>query len=118
MQNKPKLVAPLDERALDNINTPDEYAAALAALTVPCADPLKLRVQYFALMREQAGRSEETIETAAATAADLYGELAARHAFTLKAEQLKVAVNGEFTDWSRPLAAGDAVVFIPPVAGG
>jgi molybdopterin converting factor small subunit len=33
-------------------------------------------------------------------------------------EQLKVAVNSEFTDWSRRLSAGDAVVFIPPVAGG
>jgi molybdopterin converting factor small subunit len=31
---------------------------------------------------------------------------------------LKVAVNSEFSDWSRPLKAGDAVVFIPPVAGG
>jgi molybdopterin converting factor small subunit len=29
-----------------------------------------------------------------------------------------VAVNSEFSDWSRPLIAGDAVVFIPPVAGG
>ena len=33
-------------------------------------------------------------------------------------EHLKVAVNTEFADWSRPLAAGDTVVFIPPVAGG
>jgi molybdopterin converting factor small subunit len=31
---------------------------------------------------------------------------------------LKVAVNADFADWSRPLQAGDAVVFIPPVAGG
>jgi molybdopterin converting factor small subunit len=31
---------------------------------------------------------------------------------------LRVAVNDEFADWSQPLAAGDRVVFIPPVAGG
>jgi molybdopterin converting factor small subunit len=31
---------------------------------------------------------------------------------------LRVAVNGEFGDWEQPLAEGDAVVFIPPVAGG
>jgi len=31
---------------------------------------------------------------------------------------LRVAINGEFAEWSTPLAAGDAVVFIPPVAGG
>jgi molybdopterin converting factor subunit 1 len=79
---------------------------------------MQLKVQYYALMREQAGRSEETLETSAATPADLYGELIARYGFTLTREQLKVAVNTEFSEWSRPLAAGDAVVFIPPVAGG
>jgi molybdopterin converting factor subunit 1 len=79
---------------------------------------MQLKIQYYALMREQAGRSEETIDTAAATPADLYGELAARYGFTLSREQLKVAVNSEFSDWSRRLTAGDAVVFIPPVAGG
>jgi len=79
---------------------------------------MQLKIQYYALMREQAGRSEETLETAAATPADLYGELALRYPFTLALEQLKVAVNSEFSDWSRPLESGDAVVFIPPVAGG
>jgi molybdopterin converting factor small subunit len=29
-----------------------------------------------------------------------------------------VAINAEFSDWSQPLLEGDAVVFIPPVAGG
>ena len=79
---------------------------------------MPLTVQYFALLREQAGRSQETLETQAATPADLYAELRARHPFTLSREQLKVAVNGDFSDWSRRLAAGDSVVFIPPVAGG
>jgi molybdopterin converting factor subunit 1 len=79
---------------------------------------MQLKIQYYALMREQAGRSEETVDTAAATPTDLYGELTARHGFTLSREQLKVAVNSEFCDWSRPLESGDAVVFIPPVAGG
>src|ERR1700722_18802947 len=78
---------------------------------------MQLKIQYYALMREQAGRSEETIDTAAATPADLYGEFVARYGFTLSREQLKVAVNSEFSDWSRRLTAGDAVVFIPPVAG-
>ena len=81
-------------------------------------NPMQLKIQYYALMREQAGRSEENLETSAATPADLYGELVARYGFTLAREQLKVAVNGEFGEWSRRLAAGDAVVFIPPVAGG
>jgi molybdenum cofactor guanylyltransferase len=105
-----------DPRALDNVNTPEEYSQAVAALEILA--PMQLKIQYYALMREQAGRSEETLETSAATPADLYSELAARYGFTLSREQLKVAVNSEFSDWSRRLAANDAVVFIPPVAGG
>jgi molybdenum cofactor guanylyltransferase len=110
------LIDPPDPRALDNVNTPEEYSQAVAALE--SLAPMQLKIQYYALMREQAGRSEETLETAAATPADLYSELAARYGFTLSREQLKVAVNSEFSDWSRKLAANDAVVFIPPVAGG
>ena len=110
------LIDPPDPRALDNVNTPEEYSQAVAALETLA--PMQLKIQYYALMREQAGRSEETLETAAATPADLYSELAARYGFTLSREQLKVAVNSEFSDWSRKLAANDAVVFIPPVAGG
>ena len=103
-------------RALDNINTPEEYGAAVTALK-PNADK-HIRVQYFALLREQAGRSDETVQTAAATPRDLYLELQSRYPFSLGVDMLRVAVNAEFGDWTRPLADGDAVVFIPPVAGG
>jgi molybdenum cofactor guanylyltransferase len=60
---------------------------------------MHLKIHYYALMREQAGRSEESLETSAATPADLYGELTARYGFTLAREQLKVAINSEFSDW-------------------
>ena len=80
--------------------------------------PRTLRVQYFAILREQAGRSEETLDTTAATPAELYDELRRRHPFQLAAAQLKVALNSEFSDWQTPLRHGDTVVFIPPVAGG
>ena len=113
------LLKPRDRHALDNINTPEEYQHALDALDSNApTNAMQLKIQYFALMREQAGRSEETLETSAATPADLLSELNARYGFTLSREQLKVAVNSEFADWSRRLSAGDAVVFIPPVAGG
>jgi molybdopterin converting factor subunit 1 len=78
----------------------------------------RVHLRYYALLREQAGRQTETIETAALTPGDLYAELAARHGFRLAQTQLKVAVNDSFTEWSHPLADGDEVVFIPPVAGG
>jgi len=119
MRHPARLLAPLDRRALDNVNTPEDYAQALTELSgVPHGIKMQLKVQYYAVMREQAGRSEEWLETAAATPADLYGELVARYGFSLPREQLKVAVNSEFSEWSRKLSGGDAVVFIPPVAGG
>lgn len=113
-----KVLEPRDRRALDNVNTPDEYRDALRSFDSEAPAPMQLKIQYYALMREQAGRSDETLETAASTPADLYSELKARYGFTLSPEQLKVAVNSEFASWSRKLAAGDSVVFIPPVAGG
>ena len=95
-------------------------AAALEANAGSTSDskPRTLRVQYFAILREQAGRSEETLDTTAATPAELYDELRRRHPFQLAAAQLKVALNSEFSDWQTPLRHGDTVVFIPPVAGG
>ena len=80
--------------------------------------PKQLNVQYYALLREQAGRREEALQSCARTPRELYAELAARYPFTLGPELLRVAVNAEFADWSTPLRDGDAVVFIPPVAGG
>lgn len=77
-----------------------------------------IHVQYYAILREQAGRSAESLTTAAATPAELYAELAAQRGLRLAREHLKVAINAEFGDWDAPLQAGDTVVFIPPVAGG
>ncbi len=77
-----------------------------------------VKVQYYALLREQAGRSEEALVTSARTPRELYEELKGRYPFSLAPEMLRVAVNAEFGDWSQPLADGDTVVFIPPVAGG
>ena len=77
-----------------------------------------IQVQYFAVLREQAGFGEEKIETSADTTAALYRELCRRHGFTLPAEGLKVAVNDDFTAWDAPLEDGSRVVLIPPFAGG
>jgi molybdopterin-guanine dinucleotide biosynthesis protein A len=110
-------------RALDNVNTVAEYRQAMNVINDPgaagqAADERTIRVQYYALLREQAGRSDETVITRARDARELYAELRARHPFTLPPEMLRVAINAEFGEWSQTLKAGDAVVFIPPVAGG
>lgn len=111
-----------DPRALDNANTPEEHASAMGVIeqaSAPTAAAARrLTVQYYAVLREQAGRREESLVTVARTARELYRELAQRYPFSLDPAVLRVAINGEFGDWAAPLAEGDSVVFIPPVAGG
>ena len=113
------LIEEPNPRALDNVNTPEEYGSVMAVLTpASAAQPRRITVQFYALLREQAGRREETLLTTARTPRELYAELGARYPFSLEPQVLRVAVNAQFSDWSTPLAEGDAVVFIPPVAGG
>ena len=78
----------------------------------------QVHVQYYAIFREQAGASEENVETGATTAGELYSELCERHNFSLPTAALRAVVNEEFADWDTPISDGDRVVFIPPVAGG
>jgi molybdenum cofactor guanylyltransferase len=159
-----KLLDEPNPHALDNVNTPDEYDSAVAALSpteipgapnvdaatgrvhvgaTPSARPTeanagaaspapqgnvppptragtdkRIKVQYYAILREQAGRSDESVVTGAHTPRDLYNELKSRYPFSLAPEMLRVAVNAEFGEWGQRLADGDSVVFIPPVAGG
>ena len=75
-------------------------------------------VRYFALLREQRGCDEETVETAAANAQDLFNELQALYGLGLNPSSMKVVVNEEFCEWTQPIQSGDEVAFVPPVAGG
>lgn len=115
--------------ALDNVNTPQDYGSATHRLLrsigpVPANSEAapgaaqRINIQYYALLREQAGRSSETLATTAGTPRELYEQLRQRYPFSLAPEMLRVAVNSEFGDWGQRLNEGDSVVFIPPVAGG
>lgn len=77
----------------------------------------RVRVRYFAILREHTGRDVEALDTAAATAGELYLELDGRYRFP-RLTSIKVAINDEFRDWNSAIADGDDVVFMPPVAGG
>ena len=77
-----------------------------------------LTVQYFAILREQRGLTEEKLATTAATPTALYDELRDRHGFTLPADRVRAAINDEFVPPTAVLREGDRIVFIPPVAGG
>ena len=70
-----------------------------------------ITILYFAALREQAGKEQET-------PAELYAELQAAYAFDLPQERLRAAVNHAFCDWQTALTDGDTVAFIPPVSGG
>jgi molybdopterin converting factor subunit 1 len=78
----------------------------------------RLTIRFFALLREQAGCRELTLETAAATPAALYAELSRIHGLQVPPAILTFAVNERYVPADAPLAAGDRVTFIPPVAGG
>ena len=78
----------------------------------------QINVSYFAWLRERAGCEGESIKTSAATPAQLWTELDARHDFATERRHLRVAVNDAFSTWDAELADGDRVVFIPPVSGG
>lgn len=82
------------------------------------ANKRTIHIQYYAALREQAGRSGETVQTSADTPAALYAELRGAHGLRLERDILRVAVNDAFGSWDQPLQDDDRVVFIPPVAGG
>jgi len=77
-----------------------------------------VRVQYFALLREQRGRPDEECRTSAASPRELYEELRRRHGFSLPPERVRSAINDEFADAATALRDGDRIAFLPPVAGG
>ncbi len=77
----------------------------------------QVRIEYFAILREHIGKSDEEVSTQAGTAGELFAELAERYAFP-QMNQMKVAINEEFGEWDTVLAEGDSIAFIPPVAGG
>jgi molybdopterin synthase sulfur carrier subunit len=83
---------------------------------------MKLRVLYFARLRERFGVAEETLDFAGATAADLIAQLQARGGAW--AEELgagrafRVAVNQDIVALDALLPDNAEVAIFPPVTGG
>lgn len=78
----------------------------------------ELRILYYAAFREATGLSEETVRSAARTAADLYREISHMYGIPYELSTLTVAFNDQVVPWSSPLGDGDTVVFLAPFAGG
>ncbi len=79
---------------------------------------MRVRVLYFASLRDAAGCAEEMLDIASQTFAQLYDDARIRHGFALPRERLRVARNGAFASWDESAAEGDEIAFIPPVSGG
>jgi molybdopterin synthase sulfur carrier subunit len=83
---------------------------------------MKLDIRYFAWLRERLGTGQETVETDAATVADLIEELRARdegyaHAFS-DTRAIRAAVDQDLVDFDAKLSGAREVAFFPPMTGG
>jgi molybdopterin synthase sulfur carrier subunit len=79
-------------------------------------------IVYFAWVRERIGLARETLQTDAATVADLVAELCARDpryaAAFADTSALRVALDQELSDFDAPLAGVREVALFPPMTGG
>ncbi len=80
---------------------------------------MKIKVRYFASLREKAGISQEEMTIGPGMdLRDLYLDLSKKYDFPLAANEIKYSVNNEYVEPNIPINESDVIVFIPPVAGG
>jgi molybdopterin synthase catalytic subunit len=81
---------------------------------------MQVTVRLFGSLREAAGAKELAVRLPdGARLGDLAALLAREHAaFASMEPKLRAAVNHELAERDQPLAEGDEVAFLPPVAGG
>jgi molybdopterin converting factor subunit 1 len=81
---------------------------------------MKVRVKFFAILRERAGTAEAMKELAAgSTVSDLWQALRKDYPkLDVRGIRLLYAVNQNYVTLEHKLADQDEVVFIPPVSGG
>ncbi len=79
---------------------------------------MKIRILYFAVLRERVGQSTQELDvTPRTTAAQLLQRLRNEHGESTFAS-VRVACNEEFVSDTHVLHDGDIVALIPPVSGG
>ena len=79
---------------------------------------MKIKVKYFAAIREAIGINEEFIDGNSSTPLELFEFLKEKYRFEFEESNIKVAINDEYAEFTQPLSELDTIVFIPPVAGG
>ena len=76
------------------------------------------QILYLGLLAERRGLDTEAVASPHTTPRTLYAELDAAHRLGLDPAHFRAAINDEFASWDQPLADGDHVAFLPPMAGG
>jgi len=81
---------------------------------------MRVRVLYFAGVRDVVGRAEEELElpAAVATVSDFARFIGEAHGLTERMPTIRIARNERFADPTESLANGDVLALIPPVSGG
>lgn len=83
---------------------------------------MKIRVLYFAALREALGTDRETVETAARTIGELRAELRTRGEVwaekLAEGRNVRVSLDHAMASADATLADGAEVAFFPPVTGG
>lgn len=91
----------------------------MSNLTKPAESTELFTLLYFSFLYEKKGKSEEQRQlTDGLTAHELFSGVCQELAIDLKQTHVRVSINHTFVEWTQPIAAGDIVAFIPPVAGG
>lgn len=81
---------------------------------------MRVRVKFFAILRERAGKGEASEEIAdGSTVADLWRQLQKEYPkLDVPGIRLLYAVNQNYVSLDHRLSDNDEVVFVPPVSGG
>ncbi len=99
-------VVPEDYSWLANVNEPS------------LAVDKKVKLHFYAGLREEAQCSELEIMTKASNIAELFSEMRARFHFSLSQKSMRFAKNHQLIEPEASVSDGDSIVFIAPVSGG
>jgi molybdopterin synthase sulfur carrier subunit len=78
---------------------------------------MRIRLRFFASLRERLGPGEDRVVARDTTPASLWAAIVAAHP-EVRAVRVRFAVNERYVDPGEPLADGDELAVFPPVSGG